>query len=80
MSQHIVEAVFENGSFRPLDVRAVQVAEGQRVRLVVDDSALPPALQRAFEVYQGLSHQEIDEIEQIALDRSRFFTPRNGDS
>ena|SRR5688572_3668708 len=28
------------------------------------------------QVYEGLSPEEIDEIEQIALDRSHFFTDR----
>jgi hypothetical protein len=28
-------------------------------------------------VYQGLSPEEIDEIEQIAFDRSHFFSERN---
>jgi hypothetical protein len=30
------------------------------------------------QVYEGLSPEEIDEVEQIALDRSHFFSDREG--
>lgn len=77
MSEQIVEAVFENGAFHPVDPGRVTIAEGQRVRLLVDDQTTPAALESAFEVYRGLSADEIDEIERIALDRSRFFSRRD---
>jgi predicted DNA-binding antitoxin AbrB/MazE fold protein len=69
-----VEAVFENGVFRPLDGRDVSIPEGQRVRLAIE---MPPSpeeiLQLAAEVYAGLSDEEIAEIEQIASRRHDFF-------
>ncbi len=71
-----VEAVWENGVFRPLDVADVAIAEGQRVRLAVETSPSPTAeevLQLVTQVYEGLSEEEIDEIEQIALQRGDFF-------
>ena len=68
-----LEAVYENGVFRPLE--KIDMANGQQVRLIVE--TLPEdLLELAAQVYGGLSDKEIDEIEQIALDRRRFFTDR----
>lgn len=78
--QHILDAVYENGVFRPL--KPPEIPEGQQVRLVIESSATPKPdemLKLAAQVYQGLSDQEIDEIEQIALDRRDFFSPRSND-
>jgi hypothetical protein len=54
---------------RPLD-------EGQAVRLIVE--AITPqeeSLELLFHMYDGLSEEEIDEIEKIILDRSRPWFP-----
>jgi predicted DNA-binding antitoxin AbrB/MazE fold protein len=75
--QQILNAVYEKGVFRPL--QHPDIAEGQQVRLVVETSApLSPdeILELAGQVYEGLSEQEIDEIEEIALDRKNFFGER----
>ncbi len=37
----------------------------------------PESLKLATRVYDGLSDEDIDEIEQIALDRSNFFGTRS---
>jgi predicted DNA-binding antitoxin AbrB/MazE fold protein len=74
-----IEAVYENGTFRPLMPGGVEIAEGQRVRLLIDDANEPEAIRLATSVYEGLSSDEIDEIEKIALDRARFFSARNAD-
>ena len=68
-----IDAVYENGMFKPVHPEQVHLSDGRRVTLVVDDSSLPEPLRLAASVYAGLSVQEIDEIEKIALDRSRFF-------
>jgi predicted DNA-binding antitoxin AbrB/MazE fold protein len=69
-----VEAVFENGVFRPLVEPSAVVTEGQHVRLVVElPDATEDILALATSVYDGLSSQEIDELEQIVLDRQDFF-------
>ena len=71
--QQTLEAVYENGVFRPLE--KIEMAEGQQVRLIVE--TLPEdLLELAAQVYEGLSDKEIDEIEQIALDRRPFFGER----
>lgn len=70
----ICEAVYENGVFRPVAPVAPHLAEGQYVRLVVETDTPEDILGLAAEVYEGLSEQDMNDVEQIALDRSSFFT------
>ncbi len=70
----IVDAVYENGLFRPLTPPASVLAEGQTVRLVVETDTTGDILALAAQVYAGLSEEQVDEVERIALDRSAFFT------
>jgi predicted DNA-binding antitoxin AbrB/MazE fold protein len=79
MYQQLINAVFENGSFRPLEPLSIGVREGDRVRLRVEGSPEPTSIDLACRVYDGLSDAEIAEIERIALDRSSFFRTRNSD-
>ena len=67
-----VEAVFERGVFKPLE--PVELPEGQSVTL----SFVPHKLTREEaeaevaemgKVYEGLTDEEIAEVEPIALDR-----------
>ncbi len=77
MTKQIVEAVFEGGAFKPLNPLGLRLSEGQHVQLVVEDSEpLPEVLELAASVYDGLSEAEIGQIEEIALDRRRFFRTR----
>jgi predicted DNA-binding antitoxin AbrB/MazE fold protein len=72
-----LKAVFEGGKFRPLEPSAVPLAEGQQVRITVETDATPDdVLTLAEKVYAGLSEEEIDAIERIALDRDTFFGDR----
>ena len=77
--KHAIDAIYENGAFRPIQQDAVAVADGQRVRITVDDQCEPEALRLAMNVYDGLSDKDIDEIEQIALDRDNFFGAGSAD-
>ena len=77
--KHAIDAIYENGAFRPIQRDAVPVADGQRVRITVDDERQPEALQLALIVYDGLSEEDIDGIEQIALDRGSFFGARSAE-
>lgn len=72
------EAVFENGVFRPLTAPS-DITEGQRVKLTVEAETPEDVLSLAAKVYDGLSGDEIDEIERIALDRRDFFGGRKPD-
>ena len=75
-----IDAIYENGMFKPVHPDQVHIPDGQFVALVVDDRFLPEPLRLAAHVYEGLSAQEINEIEQIALNRSRFFNRQAADS
>jgi predicted DNA-binding antitoxin AbrB/MazE fold protein len=69
-----IQAVFENGMFRPL--RPPCVREGEAVTLVVrsiDDAEPDSLLATARAVYEGLSEQEVTEVETLALERKTFF-------
>jgi len=84
----IIDAIFENGAFRPVHPEQVQAADGQLVTLVVKSESLPQQatdslpepLRLAARVYQGMSSEEIDAIEKIALDRSGFGDGNTSDS
>jgi predicted DNA-binding antitoxin AbrB/MazE fold protein len=72
--KQIVEAIYENGVFKPM--KPLNFFEGQQVQLEIEN--IPEAnpddlLELAGMVYDGLTGQEIDEIEKIATDRRDFF-------
>ena len=74
---HTLEAVFENGIFRLLEAPTVPLVDGQRVRLTVETEEMPDdILTLAERVYDGLSEEEIDDVERISLDRHAFFGER----
>ncbi|MDA0747267.1 MAG: antitoxin family protein [bacterium] len=69
-----LDAVYEKGVFRPL--KTPELSEGQHVRLEVEapsEEAFDDLLELAANVYEGLSDDQIDEIEKIVLDRKDFF-------
>jgi len=68
-----VDAVYQDGVFRP--VSSPELLEGERVRLTVERVAQAnpdDILKLANRVYEGLSRQEIDEIEDMARHRALF--------
>lgn len=71
MNIQTFDAVFENGVFRPVAAPA-EIVEGQRVRLIMEP-ADGNVMDLASQVYQGLTDEQVDDIEQIALDRKPFF-------
>ncbi|MCA9155157.1 MAG: antitoxin family protein [Planctomycetales bacterium] len=81
--KQIIEAVYENGMFRPLMAVPESISDGQQVRLEIEatnrpsPNNLPDVLNLAGQVYDGLTNEDIDDIERIALDRSSFFDRRN---
>jgi predicted DNA-binding antitoxin AbrB/MazE fold protein len=69
-----IDAIYENGVFRPL--KPPTISDGLKVRLEVEtlsESNAEDLLELAAQVYNGLSNEQIEEIEQIALDRGDFF-------
>ena len=75
--KHAIDAIYENGAFRPVQPDTVAMADGQRVRITVDDQIEPEPLRLAMSVYDGLTDSDIDEIERIALNRGHFFGGRS---
>ncbi|ETX02941.1 MAG: hypothetical protein ETSY2_34470 [Candidatus Entotheonella gemina] len=70
----IIAAIYEKGVFKPL--QALEIPEGQHVRLVVDMDKTTTSegmLVLAAQVYEGLSPQDVDTIEEIACNRRNFF-------
>lgn len=72
MTTEVYDAVYQNGAFRPVRPVAASFLEGQHVRLVVEVEE-PDILDLAMGVYEGLTEDEVTEIEQIALERRDFF-------
>ena len=70
----VLEAVYEQGVLKPLEEPGL--AEHQRVVIELRESpagGVDDYLKACHQVYEGLSDHDIDEIEAIALDRSRFM-------
>ena len=68
-----VEAIFQDGVFRP--VRRPDLLEGERVRLTVEsvgEASPDDTLRLAASVYEGLSPRDIDDIEEMARHRALF--------
>ena len=74
----IVEAVFQDGSFKPVDNSSLPFSEGQRVTLTVEvpSETEDNLVELAGQVYEGLSEEDIGEIERLALNRGNFFHDR----
>lgn len=73
-----IEVIYQNGMFKPLNPILDEIQEGEKMEIIVKDKKLSPdeMLQLAGQVYEGLSDEDINEIEKIALDRSNFFGDR----
>jgi predicted DNA-binding antitoxin AbrB/MazE fold protein len=77
MATETIEAVYEHGGFRPLTRVDMNLAEGQKVRLMVESIEKPDdILALAAQVYEDLSDDEIDFIEQHTRRRDDFFGER----
>lgn len=77
-----IEAVYEQGVFKPL--QPVKLTEGQKVALSLEPMAMTreeaeAQLREWQKVYEGLSEEDIVEVEAIALDRSNFMRPPKED-
>lgn len=76
-----IEAIFQNGVFKPLQPVPDEVKEGDRVQIELEtrenaSGKQNPIMKLAENFYEGLSEEDITEIERIALDRSEFFGGR----
>jgi predicted DNA-binding antitoxin AbrB/MazE fold protein len=70
----VVDAIYEQGTLKPLE--ALDLPEHQRVRITIH--GVPPEspdemLDTWHQVYEGLTDEEIRQIEALALDRRHFM-------
>ena len=74
MVTQTVSAVFEHGIFRPVTLTNLPIPEGQQVRLVIEAVEAPvEILDLATQVFEGFSENQLNELEQIILERQNFF-------
>ena len=72
-----IEAVYEHGGFRLVTPDELTLTEGQKVRLLVEPIEKPDdILALASRVYEGLTDDQIDSIEQHLRRREDFFGER----
>ena len=72
-----LDAVYENGTFRPTGDADITLPDGARVRLTVEPISQyveENVLDLAAKVYAGLSDEDVADIERIATDRTSFFS------
>ena len=72
-----VDAVYQDGVFKP--VSSPELPEGERVRLTVErvtQTKPDDILKLASRVYDGLSQQDIHDIEDMARHRALFDDAR----
>ncbi len=73
----MIEAIYQNGMFKPIKPISDKFEEGAKVKLTVEpEEETNPIMRLAENFYEGLSEDDIDEIEKVALDRSNFFGER----
>ncbi len=72
--KHSVEAVYEHGSLKLLE--AVDLQEGQRVRVDLHTEEDEDPLEILGGVYDGLSEREIEEVEEAILNHRTLFGGR----
>ena len=70
-----IEAIYQNGMFKPLTPLSEEISEGKTVILSVKtrEESANEILKAAENFYEGLSESEIAEIEKVMLDRSNFI-------
>jgi predicted DNA-binding antitoxin AbrB/MazE fold protein len=74
MSKSTCDAIYENGIFRPINTEELNISEGQKVRIIIETEITPEEiLKLAKSVYEGLTEEEINEVEKIALKRGDMF-------
>lgn len=72
--RQIIKARYHDGILQPLE--PLTLADETEVQVTVETAPAVSAeeiLQCAARVYQGLTNQEVAQVETIALDRQHFF-------
>ena len=74
-----IKARYHDGVLQPLEPLAL--TDNAEVQVTVEITAVVSAeeiIRRAASVYQGLTAEQVAQVETIALDRQHFFTTRTG--
>jgi predicted DNA-binding antitoxin AbrB/MazE fold protein len=75
MVKKMINAIYENGLLRPL--APLYLEEGATVIVSLEENTdSSDLLALAQSVYDGLSSEEVQEVEEIALKRDDFFRNR----
>jgi predicted DNA-binding antitoxin AbrB/MazE fold protein len=73
MVSQTIKVVYENGVFRPLSPPELPIEEGEQMAVTLEHKLSPKEItELAASVFDGLTKEEIKEIEDIMLDRSAF--------
>jgi len=73
MSKQSIDAVYEKGIFKPVKQTEINIPEGKKVKIIIDtEENSEDLLKQITSIYDGMTEEEIEEIEKIALDRSNF--------
>jgi len=71
----VITAIFEKGTLIPMTSLEGLLTEGQQIRVVIEtEEDTGDILKLATSVYDGLEKEQVEEIEEIAFDRSQFFS------
>jgi predicted DNA-binding antitoxin AbrB/MazE fold protein len=77
MGTEIIEAVYEHGRFRLIQPAELKLAEGQKVRLVMEPIVTSnDILTLATQIFDGLTGDQVDAIEEHFQRRENFFRAR----
>jgi hypothetical protein len=77
MATEVIEAIYEQEGFRIINPRDLKLIEGQKVFLIVEPIKEPEdILSIATRVYDGLTDDQIDFIEQYIRRRKDCFGAR----
>lgn len=75
MESSPIDAIYENGLFRPVQPLSTPIPDGEHVRLRIEEASGKTVLEQAWCVYEGLTPDDVDDVERIGLQRNRFFDP-----
>ena len=56
--KRVIDAIYENGIFRPMQSNIIGISEGTYVHITVDNEAEPESLKLATCVYERLSDKD----------------------
>lgn len=73
-----IEAIYQNGIFKPITPVSDEISEGEEVIIDIKskEESANEIMKLAENFYEGISDEDIEEMEKVMLDRSNFFGGR----